>query len=72
MKKFKEFDKLEDTEDSSSENIANVIANSLNRISGKDDSKSMLALIAALGLLNTGKDGLPLAVAKRLATTLKK
>jgi hypothetical protein len=73
MKKFKDFDKPEETDDAPSrENLANVIANSLNRVSGKDDSKTMLALIAALGLLNTGKDGLPLSVARRLATTLKK
>jgi hypothetical protein len=73
MKKFKDFDKSEDTEEApSKDNITNVIANSLNRISGKDDSKSMLALIAALGLLNTGKDGLPLSVARKLATTIKK
>ena len=73
MKKFKDFDKPEETDDTPSrENLANIIANSLNRVSGKDDSKTMLALIAALGLLNTGKDGLPLSVARRLATTLKK
>jgi hypothetical protein len=73
MKKFKDFDKPEEIDDAPSrENLANVIANSLNRVSGKDDSKTMLALIAALGLLNTGKDGLPLSVARRLATTLKK
>lgn len=73
MKKFKDFDKPEDTDDSASkENLANVIANSLNRVGGKDDSKTMLALIAALGLLNTGKDGLPLNVARRLATTTTK
>jgi hypothetical protein len=73
MKKFKDFDKPEETDDAPSrENLANIIANSLNRVSGKDDSKTMLALIAALGLLNTGKDGLPLSVARRLATTLKK
>lgn len=73
MKKFKDFDKPEDSEDlPSKDNLANVIANSLNRIGGKDDSKTMLALIAALGLLNTGKDGLPLSVARKLATTIKK
>lgn len=73
MKKFKDFDKPEDTEETPSrENIVNIIANSLNRASGKDDSKTMLALIAALGLLNVSKDGLPLSVARRLATTLKK
>ena len=73
MKKFKEFDKPEDTEDTpSKENLVNVIANSLNRAGGKDDSKTMLALIAALGLLNVSKEGLPLSVARRLATTIKK
>jgi hypothetical protein len=75
MKKFKEFDKSksDDSEETPSrDNIANVIANSLNRLGGKDDSKTMLTLIAALGLLNTNKDGLPLSVARRLATTIKK
>jgi hypothetical protein len=73
MKKFKDFDKPEDTEDTpSKDNLVNVIANSLNRVGGKDDSKTMLALIAALGLLNTSKDGLPLSVARKLATTIKK
>ncbi len=73
MKKFKEFDKPEDIEDTpSKENLVNVIANSLNRAGGKDDSKTMLALIAALGLLNVSKEGLPLSVARRLATTIKK
>jgi hypothetical protein len=73
MKKFKDFDKPEDNEENpSTDNLVNVIANSLNRVSGKDDSKTMLALIAALGLLNVSKDGLPLSVARRLATTIKK
>ena len=74
MKKFKEFDTPEDTTDDSpsTDNIVNVIANSLNRVGGKDDSKTMLALIAALGLLNVSKEGLPLSVARRLATTIKK
>ncbi len=74
MKKFKDFDKPEDTTDDSpsTDNIVNVIANSLNRVGGKDDSKTMLALIAALGLLNVSKEGLPLSVARRLATTIKK
>lgn len=73
MKKFKDFDKPEDSEEApSKENLVNIIANSLNRVGGKDDSKTMLALIAALGLLNTSKDGLPLSVARRLATTTKK
>ena len=74
MKKFKDFDKPEDTKDDSptADNLVNVIANSLNRTGGKDDSKTMLALIAALGLLNVSKEGLPLSVARRLATTIKK
>jgi hypothetical protein len=73
MKKFKDFDKPEDTEEApSKDNLVNIIANSLNRAGGKDDSKTMLALIAALGLLNVSKDGLPLSVARRLATTVKK
>lgn len=74
MKKFKDFDKPEDTTDDSpsTDNIVNVIANSLNRVGGKDDSKTMLALIAALGLLNVSKEGLPLSVARKLATTIKK
>jgi hypothetical protein len=74
MKKFKDFDKPEDTTDDSpsTDNIVNIIANSLNRVGGKDDSKTMLALIAALGLLNVSKEGLPLSVARRLATTIKK
>ena len=74
MKKFKDFYRPEDTTDDSpsTDNIVNVIANSLNRVSGKDDSKTMLALIAALGLLNVSKEGLPLSVARRLATTIKK
>lgn len=73
MKKFKDFDKPEDTEEvPSKDNLVNIIANSLNRAGGKDDSKTMLALIAALGLLNVSKDGLPLSVARRLATTVKK
>ena len=74
MKKFKDFDKPEDTTDDSpsTDNIVNVIANSLNRVGGKDDSKTMLALIAALGLLTVSKEGLPLSVARKLATTIKK
>jgi hypothetical protein len=73
MKKFKDFDKPEDSEDlPSKDNLVNVIANSLNRVGGKDDSKTMLALIAALGLLSVSKDGLPLSVARRLANTIKK
>jgi hypothetical protein len=74
MKKFKEFEKPEDNEESPSrENLVNVIANSLNRVSSKDDSKGVLMLIAALGLLSATKDqGLPLSVARKLATTIRK
>ena len=74
MKKFKDFDRPEESDDTppSVDNLVNVIANSLNRAGGKDDSKTMLALIAALGLLNASKEGLPLSVARRLATTIKK
>jgi hypothetical protein len=73
MKKFKDFDKLEDTKDDSppADNLVNIIANSLNRARGKDDSKTMLALIAALSLLNVSKEDFPLSVARRLATTIK-
>lgn len=73
MKKFKDFDKVDDSEENpSKENLVNIIANSLNRVSGKDDSKTMLALIAALGLLGASKEGLPLSVARKLANTPKK
>lgn len=74
MKKFKDFDKPEETKDDSpsTDNLVNVIANSLSRAGGKDDSKTMLALIAALSLLNASKEALPLSVARRLATTIKK
>jgi hypothetical protein len=72
MKKFKEFEATSDTEEvPSKDNLVNIIANSLNRAGGKDD-KTMLMLIAALGLLNLSKDGLPLSVARRLATTMPK
>lgn len=75
MKKFKEFDKVDDQEETpTKDNLVNIIANSLNRVSGKDDSKTVLMLIAALGLLNASKDqqGLPLSVARKLANVTKK
>ena len=74
MKKFKDFETKQQDDDTSSDTVANIIANSLNRASSSksDDSKSILMLIAALGLLNLSKEGLPLSVARRLATTTKK
>lgn len=75
MKKFKDFEtKQQDDDLPSTDSVVNIIANSLNRASSNkgDDSKSMLMLIAALGLLNLSKEGLPLSVARRLATTTKK
>lgn len=65
MKKFKE---IEDDND----NVINIIANSLNRASNKDDTRGLLMLIAALGLLNLSREGLPASVARKLATSNKK
>lgn len=65
MKKFKDVE----TEDDSNDSLINIIANSLNRASNKDDTRGLLLLIAALGLLNVSKDGLPASVARRLAST---
>lgn len=65
MKKFKDIPEEDDSNDS----LINVIANSLNRASGKDDTRGLLMLIAALGLLNVSKDGLPASVARKLAST---
>ncbi len=65
MKKFKDAP----VEDDSNESLINVIANSLNRASNKDDTRGLLLLIAALGLLNVSKDGLPASVARKLAST---
>lgn len=56
-------------EDDSNENLVTIIANSLNRASTKDDTRGLLLLIAALGLLNLSKDGLPASVARKLAST---
>jgi hypothetical protein len=75
MKKFKEFEAKQDDDAPTKDNVVNIIANSLNRVSSSknpDDSKSVLMLIAALGLLNLSKEGLPLSVARKLATTIKK
>ena len=65
MKKFKDAP----IEDDSNDSLINVIANSLNRASNKDDTRGLLLLIAALGLLNVSKDGLPASVARKLAST---
>lgn len=65
MKKFKDAP----VEDDSNDSLINVIANSLNRASNKDDTRGLLLLIAALGLLNVSKDGLPASVARKLAST---
>ena len=65
MKKFKDAP----VEDDSNESLISVIANSLNRASNKDDTRGLLLLIAALGLLNVSKDGLPASVARKLAST---
>lgn len=65
MKKFKDAP----VEDDSNDSLINVIANSLNRATTKDDTRGLLLLIAALGLLNVSKDGLPASVARKLAST---
>ena len=71
MKKFKQFDKEEQPDDSESmtrDSLINTIANALNRAGGKDDQKNVLMLIAALGLLNLSKESnLALTVARKLA-----
>mgnify|MGYP000489080862 CR=1 FL=1 len=66
MKKFKEV-----PEEDSNDSLITIIANSLNRASSgnKDDTRGLLLLIAALGLLNLSKDGLPASVARKLAST---
>ncbi len=68
MKKFNEAAKDETDKDKTSETIVNIIANSLNRASNKEDTRGLLMLIAALGLLNISKQGLPLNVARKLAS----
>jgi hypothetical protein len=65
MKKFNDAP----VEDDSNESLITLIANALNRASNKDDTRGLLLLIAALGLLNVSKDGLPASVARKLAST---
>jgi hypothetical protein len=69
MKKFKEFEpKDDDAESPTRDSVINIVANSLNR-SGDKDSKSVLMLIAAIGLLNLSKESsLALNVARKLAS----
>lgn len=69
MKKFKEFEpKDDDTEAPTRDSVINIVANSLNR-TGDKDSKSVLMLIAAIGLLNLSKESsLALNVARKLAS----
>lgn len=69
MKKFKEFEPTEDdVESPTRDSVINVVANSLNR-SGDKDSKNVLMLIAAIGLLNLSKESnLALTVARKLAS----
>ena len=69
MKKFKEFEpKDDDVESPTRDAVINIVANSLNR-AGDKDSKNVLMLIAAIGLLNLSKEsGLALSVARKLAS----
>lgn len=71
----KENEEKEDELESSRKSLLLMIANALNkyRSSDKADTKSMLMLIAALGLLNAkDESNLTLSAARRLATTSKK
>ena len=69
MKKFNEAAKDKEPDaDKTSETIVNIIANSLNRASNREDTRGLLMLIAALGLLNVSKQGLPANVARKLAS----
>lgn len=70
MKKFKEFDpKDDDIESPSREGVINIVATSLNRAANDKDSKNVLMLIAAIGLLNLSKESsLALSVARKLAS----
>jgi hypothetical protein len=69
MKKFKEFEKqTDDIETPTRDSVINIVANSLNR-AGDKDSKNVLMLIAAIGLLNLSKESpLALTVARKLAS----
>jgi hypothetical protein len=73
MKKFSEFNEEASDEDNTKKSVLNLIATSLNRqasSSDKDkDTRSILMLIAALGMLNAKDDtGLSLSTARRLAS----
>ena len=69
MKNFKEFEpKDDDTESPTRDSVINIVASSLNR-TGDKDSKNVLMLIAAIGLLNLSKESpLALSVARKLAS----
>lgn len=69
MKKFKEFEPNDDDiESPTRDSVINIVANSLNR-AGDKDSKNVLMLIAAIGLLNLSKESsLALSVARKLAS----
>ena len=72
MKKFSEFKEEASDEDNTKKSVLNLIATSLNRqasSSSDKDTRSILMLIAALGMLNAKDDtGLSLSTARRLAS----
>jgi hypothetical protein len=71
MKKFSEFNEEISDEDNTKKSVLNLIATSLNRqaSSSDKDTRSILMLIAALGMLNAKDDtGLSLSTARRLAS----
>ena len=72
MKKFSEFNEEASDEDNTKKSVLNLIATSLNRqasSSSDKDTRSILMLIAALGMLNAKDDtGLSLSTARRLAS----
>jgi hypothetical protein len=71
MKKFSEFNEEAPDEDNTKKSVLNLIATSLNRqaSSSDKDTRSILMLIAALGMLNAKDDtGLSLSTARRLAS----
>lgn len=71
MKKFSEFNEETSDEDNTKKSVLNLIATSLNRqaSSPDKDTRSILMLIAALGMLNAKDDtGLSLSTARRLAS----
>ena len=72
MKKFSEFNEEVSDEDNTKKSVLNLIATSLNRqasSSSDKDNRSILMLIAALGMLNAKDDtGLSLSTARRLAS----